>query len=40
MVTFEANDEILRMLNFILFFVDFGDMSPPVIRSDEVYAAF
>jgi hypothetical protein len=28
------------MLDFILFFVDFSDMPPPVISSDEVYAAF
>lgn len=40
MIAFQAKDEIFRMLDFILFFVDFRNVSPPVIGADKVDATF
>lgn len=40
MIAFQAKDEIFRMLNFILFFVNFRNVPPPVIGADKVDTAF
>ena len=39
MIAFQAKDEIFRMLNFILFFVNFRNVPPPVIGADKVDTA-